>query len=176
MNIQNMEETLADDEVIPALADVIDLDALENTLSFFIRSLNIAVSRDWDERVADLAPIQGVGKVTALLLISRHPGIRPSVIAQIAMKNRSEIGRTLNGLEANGLLTRRVDSTDSRARALFLTEEGERMADEVRKRIRESRGFFEDLSEEEYRAVITPLRALYWRLVAKSGANAAEMG
>lgn len=150
---------------------LIDLDVLDTTLSFFIRSLNIAVSRDWDARIADLESIRGVGKTTAVLLISNHPGVRPSVIAQIAMKDRSEMGRVLDGLVADGLVVRRPSSLDSRSRALFLTEEGEAVADEVRRRVRESRSFFGDLSEEEYAAVLEPLRALYWRLL--SGPRAA---
>ena len=143
----------------------IELDVLDETLSFFVRSINIAVSRDWDARVADLPPVRGVGKVTAMLLISRHPGIRPSVIADIAMKDRSEMGRILDGLVADGLIERRPSATDARARALFLTAGGEEMAAKIRGRVRESRDFLGDIDEETYRAVMAPLRALYWRLV-----------
>lgn len=159
------DKATAGGEAIVADPDLIDLDVLADTLSFYIRSLNIAVSRDWDARIDSLAPIRGTGRVTALLLVSRHPGIRPSIIAQMAMKDRSEMGRIVDGLEASGLLTRRTSPTDSRARALYLTEAGEQAAEEVRRRVRASRSFFGDLTEEEYRAVIAPLRSLYWRLV-----------
>ncbi|MFT3974651.1 MAG: MarR family transcriptional regulator [Amaricoccus sp.] len=162
-------------ELVVAAPDRIDLDALADTLSFYIRSLNAAVSRDWDVRIHDLKPIRGVGKVTAMLLVSQHPGIRPSVLAQVAMKDRSEMGRVIDGLEAAGLLARRQSATDSRARALFLTEAGERMAEEVRRRVSESRAFFGDLSEEEYLAVIAPLRSLYWRLVTNPRAAGSEV-
>lgn len=163
-------------ETVAASPEQLDLDVLGDTLSFFVRSLNLAVSRDWDLRVDDLTPMRGTGRVTAVLLVSRHPGIRPSVLAQAAMKDRSEMGRILDGLEAAGLLTRRPSSTDSRARALYLTEAGERMADEVRRRVRESRTFFDDLSEEEYRAVIAPLRSLYWRLVTRPRTAGSDVG
>lgn len=162
-------------EAVVATPESIDLDVLDNTLSFYLRALNMAVSRDWDVRVEDLRPIRGIGKVTALLLVGRHPGIRPSVVAQVLMKDRSEVGRVLDGLETNGLLARRISVTDSRARALFLTPEGEAMADEVRRRVRESRRFFGDLTEAEYVAAITPLRSLYWRLVTKPRAAGSEV-
>lgn len=163
-------EQRAAGEAVQATPEAIDLDVLDVTLSFFIRSLDVAVSRDWDARVADLAAIRGTGRVTALLLIHNHPGIRPSVIARVVMKDRSEIGRVLDGLEASGLITRRTSSRDSRAWALFLTEAGEQMVDSIRTRVRESRSFFGDLTEEEYDAVIGPLRALYWRIVTRPGA------
>lgn len=152
-------------EEILAVPDALDLDVLDVTLSFFIRTLNIAVSRDWESRLDGLEAIRGAGKVTAMLLIDNHPGIRPSVIAQAAMKDRSEMGRVLDGLESSGLITRQTSSVDSRAWALFLTDEGKRVADRIRQRVRESRAFFADLSEEEYDALIRSLRALYWRIV-----------
>lgn len=167
MAIADEAERQASGEAVQATPEEIDLDVLDATLSYFIRSLHIAVTRDWDARVADLAAIRGTGRVTALLLIHNHPGIRPSVIAQVVMKDRSEMGRVLDGLEANGLITRRTSSTDSRAWALFLTDAGEQMVAVIRSRVSESRSFFGDLTEEEHEAVIGPLRSLYWRIVTR---------
>lgn len=154
-------------ERVTASPEEIDLDVLDITLSFFLRSLSLAVSRDWEARLDDLHVIRGTGKVTALFLIARHPGIRPSVIAQVSQKNRSEMGRILDELEANGLLCRRTNSQDLRARALFLTEEGERIVTMLRERVRESRAFFDDISEEDYTQTLALLRTLYWRIVTK---------
>ena len=171
MASESERETHASGEAVQVQPEHIDLDVLDSALSFFIRALHVAVTRDWDARVADLAAIRGTGKVTALLLIHNHPGIRPSVIAQLVLKNRSEMGRILDGLEANGLITRRTSSTDSRAWALFLTDAGEQMVQAIRSRVEESRSFFGDLTQEEYDAVIGPLRALYWRIVTRPRAE-----
>ena len=73
INIQNMDETPAEGAAILATADLIDLDPLDNTLSFFIRSPNIAVSRGWAQRVDDLSPLTGLVKVPALLTLSPPP-------------------------------------------------------------------------------------------------------
>jgi DNA-binding MarR family transcriptional regulator len=154
-------------ESILALPGEIDLDVLDVTLSFYLRGLSMAVSRDWESRLDGLDPIRGTGKVTALFLIANHPGIRPSVIAQVSLRDRSEIGRVLDGLEANGFITRRTSTQDSRAWALFLTEEGERIVAELRRRVRESREFFGDVSEEDYTQVIALLRKIYWRIVTE---------
>ncbi|MBO0662867.1 MarR family transcriptional regulator [Jiella sp. MQZ9-1] len=145
--------------------DDVDLDVLEDTLSFFIRSLNLAVSRDLDARLDGLDVARGTGKVTALFLIGRHPGIRPSVIAAAAMMDRSAIGRVLDGMERHGLVRREPDSEDGRVQALFLTEAGETLAAEVRAIVRESRAFFHDMSDSEYAQVVDLLRNIYWRIV-----------
>lgn len=154
-------------ESVLALPEEIDLDVLDTTLSFYLRSLNMAVSRDWESRLDGLDPVRGTGKVTALLLIANHPGIRPSVIARVSLKDRSAMGRVLDGLEANGFITRRTSTRDSRAWALFLTDKGEHAVGEIRRRVRESRAFFGDVSEEDYAQVIALLRKIYWRIVTE---------
>lgn len=152
-------------ERITARQDEIDLDILDDTLSFYLRALGIAVSRDWESRLGGLDAVRGTGRVTALFLIANHPGIRPSVIAEVSMKDRSEMGRVLDGLEANGLICRRMNSTDTRARALFLTEAGEQTVAELRRRVRSSRAFFHDVPDDEYAQVMTLLRKIYWRVL-----------
>ncbi|MCL6707860.1 hypothetical protein M8R20_12700 [Pseudomonas sp. R2.Fl] len=145
--------------------ETIDLDVLNDTFSYFIRDLNIAVSRDWDARVADMEEIRGTGKVTALFMIGKYPGIHPSTIAQINLRDRAEVARTLNVLEKAGLIHRKTGRRDSRAWSLFLTEKGEECVEELRRRIRESRQFLSDISDEEYGQVMDLLRRIYWRLV-----------
>lgn len=152
-------------EVLGVSPEEIDLDILEHTISFYVRVLAIAVTRDWESRLDDLDLLRGTGKVTALMLIGRHPGIRPSVIAQVTMKDRSEIARVLDSFEKNGLITRRTNMLDSRAWALFLTDAGHRLVDDLRQRIKSSRAFFSDVSDEEYTQAIAVLRKVYWGVI-----------
>lgn len=154
-------------ERIVARQDEINLDILDDTLSFYLRALGIAVSRDWESRLEGLDAVRGTGRVTALFLIANHPGIRPSVIADVSMKDRSEMGRVLDGLEASGLICRRTNSTDTRARALFLTEDGRRTVDELRRRVRASRAFFHDVPDDDYAQVMDLLRKIYWRVLSE---------
>lgn len=46
-------------ERITARQDEIDLDILDNTLSFYLRALGIAVSRDWESRLGGLDAVRG---------------------------------------------------------------------------------------------------------------------
>ena len=143
----------------------VDLGVLDGTLSFFIRALNLAVTRDLDARLEGMEVARGTGKITALFLIDRHPGIRPSVIAAAAMKDRSAMARILDDMEKNGLIRREPDPEDGRVQALHLTEKGKTASQEVQAIVRQSRDFFHDISDEEYAHVIDLLRGLYWRIV-----------
>ncbi|UWL61879.1 MarR family transcriptional regulator [Brucella pseudintermedia] len=145
--------------------ETIDLDVLDDTFSYFIRDLNIAVSRDWEARLEGMDELRGTGKVTALLAINKYPGIHPSTIAQINLRDRAEVARTLNALEKDGLIYRRPGRKDSRSWSLFLTDKGKDIIEPLRQRIRESRQFLYDVSDEEYEQVMGLLRRIYWRLV-----------
>ncbi len=103
----------------------IDLDVLEDTLSFYIRTVNLAVSRDLDERLEGLDVARGTGKITTLLMVDSHPGIRPSVIAQLILKDRSAMGRLVDQMDkSRAFQARKRRSTITRAQELYITEKG----------------------------------------------------
>ncbi|MCE7027177.1 MarR family winged helix-turn-helix transcriptional regulator [Jiella avicenniae] len=161
----------------PAVTRVedVDLGVLDDTLSFFIRALNLAVTRDLDARLEGMEVARGTGKITALFLIDRHPGIRPSVIAAAAMKDRSAMARILDDMERHGLIRREPDPEDGRVQALHLTEKGKKASQEVQAIVRQSRDFFHDISDEEYTQVIDLLRGLYWRIVKAHQAKGTKL-
>jgi DNA-binding MarR family transcriptional regulator len=143
----------------------VDLDILEDTLSFYIRAIDIAVSRDLDERLEGLEVAKGKGKITTLLLVDSHPGIRPSVIAQLIFRDRSATGRLMEQMEQHGLLTRRVSSNDSRAQELYITEKGAALAARVRALVpKQSKDFFDFISPEEQAQLMDILKRAYRRI------------
>lgn len=145
--------------------ETVDLDVLNETFSFFVRSIGIEVSRDWDARISDIEEMRGTGKVTALFMISKYPGIHPSTIAQVSSKDRAEIARLLTGMEKAGLIYRKAGRKDSRSWSLFITDKGEALLSEIRQRVRASRQFLSDVSDKEYDQVMELLRKIYWRMV-----------
>jgi len=146
--------------------DDVDIDVLENVLSFYIRVIDTRVSRDLDKRLADLEVAKGKGKITALLLIDSHPGIRPSVVAELALRDRSAMGRILDTLEQHGLITRRVSAGDSRAQELYITSKGAALAVKVREiAVQQSEDFFDRIIPRDEQAVlIAILKQAYARL------------
>lgn len=150
----------------PTHVDHIDLDVLENTLSFYVRVLDASVSRDLDLRMEKLEVARGKGKITALFLIDSHPGIRPSVLADLVFKDRSAMGRIIDNFETHGLITRRISADDSRAQELFITPKGAALAQRVRAIVVEqSETFFNRImTREDQTTMIDILKRAYHRL------------
>jgi len=132
-----------------------DYGGLESLLSFYIRSVNISVSRDLDNKLSGLDVAKGTGKIGTLLIVSKHPGIRPSDIANIIMRDKSSMGRLLDKMELQGLLIRKASSSDQRSLSLYLTGKGQHLAKEVIKLSREQDDeFFNMITPEEKFLVI----------------------
>jgi DNA-binding MarR family transcriptional regulator len=147
-------------------AETVNFDVLNDTLSNFIRIINVAVSRDWEARIQDLPAVRGIGKVWTLFLIHNHPGIRPSTLATLSLRDRSDIARLLDALEKDGLIRRVTSPADSRAWELHLTAAGEALVVELRDRMKASRQFVGDVDDEDYTMLMQLLRKVYWKLVS----------
>ena len=86
---------------------------------------------------------RGTGKITTLLLVDSHPGIRPSVIAQIIMKDRSAMGRLIDQMIDHDLLVRQTSASERRAHELFVTAKGAELAAKIRPIVtKQSKDFF----------------------------------
>ncbi|MFV0473433.1 MAG: MarR family winged helix-turn-helix transcriptional regulator [Pikeienuella sp.] len=156
---------------VSSASEDVDLDVLGETISFFVRSLDIAISRDLDERFRGLEVAKGKGKVTTLLLIDRHPGIRPSELAARSMKDRAQIARIIEHFIANDLVTRRMSDSDNRVAELCVTPAGAALAREVRAIIvKQETEFYADLlPPEDHDAVVRLLRGIYLKLLDRRG-------
>ncbi|MCU5774520.1 MarR family transcriptional regulator [Erwiniaceae bacterium BAC15a-03b] len=127
-----------------------DSGGLQQLLSFSVRCLNIVVSRDLDRKLSGLDVAKGTGKISTLLIVSRHPGIRPSSIADLIMRDRSSMGRLIDKMELQGLLRRKVAPDDNRSQALYLTEQGYKLASKVINLAqKQDRDFFHAISEQD---------------------------
>ena len=139
-----------------------NLDVLENLLSFYVRSVNYALSADLDSRLQGLEVARGTGKITALLLIDSHPGVRPSAIAEATLRDRPTMTRTIAPMVAAGLIEQRVVESERRATELFVTSRGHNLAEQVRAIVREqSNDFFSVLASEDREHLIRILGRLY---------------
>ena len=94
----------------------IDFDIFGDLLSFYVRTLNLLVSRNLDTRMEELGLAGGTGKIATLLLVGANPGIRPSVLAHIIRKDRSAMGKLLDAMGEAGLVEQRVSPEERRAR------------------------------------------------------------
>lgn len=112
-----------DSQDIPAMADEEQLaSALFAIAGHLIRRTQQVTVAIYLDRLSafDVTPIQYVH----LYIIAKMPGIDQARVAGYAALDRSNVGDVLKRLEKRGLITRRVNSQDKRARRLFLSEAG----------------------------------------------------
>jgi DNA-binding MarR family transcriptional regulator len=82
---------------------------------------------------ADLVPLQ-YGTLTYLNKETGEPGIDQVGLAARLGIDRNNVGVILAELEQRGLVERRVDPADQRARRLYLTAKGEKLYQDLRQR------------------------------------------
>jgi len=140
----------------------IDFDVFGTLLSFYVRSVNLQVSRDLDEQTLPLGISGGTGKISTILLVGANPGIRPSVLAHFIQKDRSAMGKLLEQMERAGFIEQKISAVERRARELYLTDKGRALVPRVREVIcRQSDDFFAVLSAAEQDALLKLLRKVY---------------
>ena len=142
--------------------EAVDLDVLEGLPSFYVRSANYLLSRDLDARLDGLEVARGTGKITTLLLIDSHPGIRPSTIAAATLRDRPALTRTIAPMIAAGLIEQRRSEAEGRAVELYITPRGHEVAQQVRAIVKaQSDDFFAPLSGEDRGHLLRILRQVY---------------
>ena len=73
-----------------------------------------------------------------LMFLDDLPGIDQRRLAEALGVDRNNTGVLVEGLERKGLLDRRINGADRRARQLTLTAKGRKVLDRVRPRVRET--------------------------------------
>ncbi len=144
------------------------IDILEGAFSWYIRSLDAVVSRDLDRRMADLEVAKGKGKITTLFLVDDYPGIRPSQVADVLMRDRPATGRIIDRMVAAGVIRRETSSEDQRAQALYITDKGHELAEKVRGIIRAQEAeFFDFIAPEDRDQFMQMLKRVYLNMRKK---------
>lgn len=99
--------------------------------------------------------------VLTILMDGGNTGMRQKDLAEKLGIGPAAMSESINKLEDNGYIERRVDETDRRATLIFLTEKGEARASEVRDQ-REHRfdGIFGDLTADEKEQLLILLKKM----------------
>lgn len=99
----------------------------------------------------DLTPVQ----FAALDAIRESPGIDQAGLADAVAKDRATIGAVADRLEQKGLVSRKVNVRDKRARKLSLTDEGEALVAVLRPLVEQLQAdILPGLDEDEYRLFV----------------------
>ena len=113
----------------------------------------------------DLTPVQ----FAALDAIRESPGIDQAGLADAVAKDRATIGAVADRLEQKGLVSRKVNAKDKRARILALTDEGEALVLALKPLVEQIQtDILPGLDETEYQ--------LFIELAAKAARTAGSVG
>jgi DNA-binding MarR family transcriptional regulator len=140
----------------------VDLDILDELLSYYMRVVGVVLNRDYDHVLSDVSLAHGTGKVSTLLMVGANPGIRPSMLAHYVLRDRSAMTRLLQQMKKAGLIVERISETERRARELYLTAKGKSLVERVRGlAARQSDQFFGVLDDAEQKQLMDLLQKLY---------------
>ncbi|MGO4916404.1 MarR family winged helix-turn-helix transcriptional regulator [Pseudogemmobacter sp. W21_MBD1_M6] len=96
-----------------------------------IRRLNQVSASVFQDRVKaagyDLTSVQ----FAAMNTVRQNPGVDQATLASLIAYDRATIGGVVERLERKGLVTRSINKEDRRARALWLTEDGQATLDRI---------------------------------------------
>ena len=136
---------------------------IHDEIGFLIRRIGRLWRREADQALAD----HGLSQATALPLVvlSRWGKCaRQGVLAEEMGIEGPSLVRLIDLLQAEGLVERREDPTDRRAKMLHLTAIGETKADEINRVLRRVRAYLlKDLSSEDLAVTFEALRSIEQR-------------
>ena len=89
--------------------------------------------RSWDQSAETVVPLSTI-EAAVLEYVDRHPGCRPSDVAQELRMRSSNFSAALRVLEKQGLVERSSDPTDGRTANLAVTALAKRNIDVIRSR------------------------------------------
>jgi DNA-binding MarR family transcriptional regulator len=110
-----------------------------------------------------------------LAFLSRRDGMKQTALADDLDLTRVAIGGLLDRMESGGFVERRADTSDGRARRVFLTKAGAKLVTTIRKSVeRVELEILARISEEDLNQAAATLHALKESLLEKIGADAGE--
>ena len=112
----------------------IDYDCLDSLLGYALRRAQIAAFNDFYRATAG----HGITppRFTALVILSANPGLSQTALGQVLGIARSGAMLITDWLESRGLAERRVRPNDGRAWGLYLSDRGEALLAELKRKVR----------------------------------------
>ena len=133
---------------------------MHDEIGFLIRRIGRLWRREADQALAD----HGLSQATALplvVLLRWGKSARQGVLAEEIGIEGPSLVRLIDLLQAEGLVERREDPTDRRAKMLHLTGIGETKAEEINRVLRRVRAYLlKDLSREDLAVTFEALRSI----------------
>ena len=118
----------------------IDYNGLDSLLGYALRRAQIAAFEDFYRATAGLGITPP--RFTALVILGANPGLSQTALGQVLGIARSGAMLITDWLVSRGFAERRARPNDGRAWGLHLTRRGERMLEELKRKVRAHDGRF----------------------------------
>lgn len=147
---------------------------IQNEMGLLITRISRLWRRQADQALAD----HGLSEATAvpLMILSRRgKSVRQGVLADEMGIEGPSLVRLIDLLQAEGLVERREDPTDRRAKILHLTATGEAKADEINRVLRRVRSYLlKDIPGDDLAVTFEALRSIERRAEMLEASAVAE--
>lgn len=146
-------------------ADTLEADdwtdgGLNELLGYHVRMANLAIYRDFISELGDLDMTQK--QAATLSMIDANPGLPQVAIATQLGADRATIMAMIDRLQGRGLVRRERSKLDRRRQELYLTEAGQKLLAEARKRIADhEKRFTSRFTAAELRGLFKALKKLH---------------
>lgn len=138
----------------------IEMGELPDLIGFNLRCAQVSTFQHFSRTVgeAEISPPQ----YGTLILIESNPGISQSAVASALRFDRSTLVQIIDRLEERGLVIREVSARDRRSHALKLTDQGNQVLQDLKRRVAAHEAHItRELSAEERDTLIGLLARLH---------------
>jgi MarR family transcriptional regulator, transcriptional regulator for hemolysin len=143
-------------------------DARLRNCGFLLKEVSRRYVLRFEERARELALT--LPQCKALARLEKNEGVSQARLAELAEVDAMTMVRILDRMEADGLLERRADPTDRRARCLFLTPKAKPLLDEIWRLSDAIRAeMFTGVGKSERDAFMSVLEHMHDNLLALAG-------
>lgn len=130
----------------------------DNTVDYYLKITWQSIANKYNQ----LASKHGITQATGYVLINiRKEGTAVTQIASLLGVKSTSLSRMLSGMEQQGLIYRKADTSDKRSVRVFLTEEGQKRREIAKNIVRAFNSYLDDqVKEVERQKLIEILKRL----------------
>lgn len=142
----------------------------DNTIDYYLKITWQSIANKYNQ----LASKHGITQATGYVLINiRKDGTAVTQIAGLLGVKSTSLSRMLSGMEQQGLIYRKADTSDKRSVRVFLTEEGQKRREIAKSIVREFNSYLDDQVKDAERQklieILKRLNELAVKYVPKDG-------
>jgi len=138
----------------------IDYGMLPGLLGYKIRQAQIATFNDFTDSLREFGMTPTL--FGTLVLIESNPGLRQSELAKAIQLDRSTVVTIIDNLSTRGQVDRQRAKDDRRSNALYLTEKGTALLDQLKEMVIEhEQRLVADLDESEQQLLVSMLARIF---------------